>query len=87
LKKYFLFEKEKMPKYWTSWFSKGSSTQYNFDDWITGESDDNTFTFCALIVCDTEEQVWDLIKTHFPDYRYRFCDQKDDDWTPNIRFI
>ncbi len=43
-------------------------------------------TICAEIVADSEEDVWELVAIHYPDYRQRFCDEMAPDQKRSSRF-
>jgi hypothetical protein len=43
-------------------------------------------TLCAVIDAASEEAVWALIATHFPDYKQRFIEPRPGDWAPGDRF-
>lgn len=86
-----------MRRYWVSWWSsyhinKGC-TKPPFQVWISGErgksaEDDmlEDVSLCAVIDAESEQQIWDAVKKHFPDYEERFCNAVEADFTPNNRF-
>ena len=43
-------------------------------------------SICALVDAKNEEEIWETISKHFPDYKIRFCEEKDLDFTPSNRF-
>jgi len=43
-------------------------------------------TLCAVIDAENDDDLWKLVAKHFPDYRYRFCEQKEADFQPGSRF-
>jgi len=58
-------------------FFRGDDSDPGIGDWF----DNNAISdgiFCALIEADNEEQVWEIISLHFPDYEERFCEEKPD---------
>ena len=88
-----------MKRYWVSWMSgyyldEGCTTP-PFIVWVTGyisrvnnETDDrDDCNICAVIDAESEQEVWEMINNHFPDYKERFIEEKDLDWEPNsVRF-
>jgi len=75
-------------KYWTSWWSGNyedeGCTAPPFKFWTSGEerregdTDRIDLSICALIEAADSEEVWQLVEGHFPDYRARFCEQRDE---------
>ena len=43
-------------------------------------------SICAVIDAECEEDVWDLVAKHFPDFETRFCEHVADDYKPGSRF-
>ena len=43
-------------------------------------------TACALVEAESVDQIWEVVGKFFPDYRERFCEERESDWTPNDRF-
>ncbi len=43
-------------------------------------------TAVALVEADSVGQIWKVISKFFPDYKERFCEERDTDWTPGDRF-
>lgn len=41
---------------------------------------------CAVIDATDEEAIWKVVKHHFPDYIYRFCQEEQNDFIPGDRF-
>lgn len=79
-----------MQRYWVSWYSfnyaKDGCTSPPFQAWVTGETMEDEWIFCALVEANKEADVWDAIKRHYPDYRMRFINDAEPDWIPNNRF-
>lgn len=44
-------------------------------------------SICAVIDSENEDDVWELVLKHFPDYKPRFCEIRDSDFQPNNRFL
>jgi len=86
-----------MTRFWVSWWSsyhiKMGCTKPPFQAWISGERgwneewhDSAEVSLVAVIDAESEAQIWEGVKKHFPDYDPRFCDEVADDWQPNDRF-
>lgn len=84
-----------MKRYWVSWFSgyyeDEGCTKPPFQVWISGyrdrpKSDRDECIICAVIDANSEKQIWEAVKKHFPDFKERFCEQKDVDYKPSGRF-
>ena len=86
-----------MNRYWVSWWSgyykSEGCTQPPFQIWNSGERPSGIhrpnrteISFCAVVDSDSENSVWELVKKHFPDYKKRFCNQKEPDFEPGDRF-
>lgn len=43
-------------------------------------------TACAMIDAESEDEIWQVIGHHFPDYEVRFIEGRDDGHTPGDRF-
>jgi len=43
-------------------------------------------SICAHIQAESEEQVWEIVGKHFPDYEFRFIDEVPMDHKLNDRF-
>jgi hypothetical protein len=43
-------------------------------------------TACALVDAESEDEIWQVIGSYFPDYEVRFIEGRDDDYTPGDRF-
>lgn len=50
----------------------------------TNQKDD--CVICAIVIAESEIDVWAIIGKHFPDYSERFCEECADDWAPGDRF-
>lgn len=46
----------------------------------------DTATICAIIDAENEEEIWPVIAKHFPDYKFRFCEERAIDWVVGDRF-
>lgn len=75
-----------MIRYWVSWISKLEAENVPFRYWITGYTADDSFTYVADIRADSEQAAFAKIAEYFPDYEYRFCDEKPEEWQPSDRF-
>jgi hypothetical protein len=88
------YEREgiRMTRYWVSWWSgyylDEGCTKPPFQSWISGQRDGprDECSFCAVIDADSESEILDCIRHHFPDYELRFCNPKPDDYEPGDRF-
>lgn len=49
-----------------------------------GEKDD--CTICAVIDANSEDEIWDSVHKHFPDYEERFINEVEPDYEPGDRF-
>lgn len=86
-----------MIRFWVSWwtgnYADEGCTKPPFQVWNSGSRDragDNErddISMCAVIDAESETQIWDAIKSHFPDYEMRFCHERESDWTPGDRFV
>jgi len=56
-----------------------------YDEYLNTHSKDDC-TICALIDAPSEEAIWEVVAKHFPDYEYRFCEERPADYTPGDRF-
>lgn len=75
-----------MNSYWVSWWSECDFPDVSTmpETWHTGArcgSDGSdgwfsSYSYCSLIVAESEEAVWDLVRKHYPDYEERFCDPR-----------
>lgn len=43
-------------------------------------------SICAVIDAESEDDIWELVAKHFPDYQHRFCDEVASDFKPSDRF-
>ena len=43
-------------------------------------------TACALVEANNEAEIWPVISRYFPDYTFRFCEERDADYVPGDRF-
>ena len=81
-----------MKRFWISWYSKLEPEieveKIPFKYWDTGQTMDEppAITYCSLMEAESEEDAFNKVSELFPDYRYRFCDEKPDDWQPGDRF-
>lgn len=85
-----------MARYWVSWYSgyyiSEGCTKPPFQIWESGyrERNDDTMktdlTLCAVIDANSEDEIWQVIERHFPDYEYRFCEPRELDYMPGDRF-
>jgi len=55
------------------------------EDYLDEHSKD-TATICALVDASTEDEIWEVVRKHFPDYEQRFIEPCPDDHTPGDRF-
>lgn len=46
----------------------------------------NDATICAFIDAESEGALWLIVAKHFPDWKYRFCEEKEPDFRPGNRF-
>ena len=89
-------KKEETRRFWVSWYStyhiKYKCTTPPFKIWESGycdnpaDEDIDLSTWCAVIEANSEQEIWQVIKNHFPDYEERFCEERNSDWEPNDRF-
>jgi hypothetical protein len=56
-----------------------------YDEYMDTHSRDDC-SLCAVIKCENEDGVWELVSRHFPDYVPRFCDEKESNFCPGGRF-
>ena len=63
-------------------FSLTIDDQDEYDEYLNEHGRDDC-TICAAIESDSEAAIWELVAKHFPDYRYRFCEEKDPDFDPH----
>lgn len=77
-----------MKRFWISWYSKLKPDNIPFKCWITGETMDEppSFTYVADIQAESENDAFNHVGLHFPDWKYRFCEEKAIDWQPSNRF-
>jgi len=88
-----------MKRFWISWWSGNyedeGCTKPPFQFWVSGqrdrdnddsESERDECAICAVIDANSEEEIWPVVKKHFPDYEPRFCTEKRPDYVPNDRF-
>jgi hypothetical protein len=77
-----------MKRFWISWYSKLEPDNIPFKCWITGETMDEppAYTYCSLMDAESEEDAFDKVFQLFPDYTYRFCEEKPSDWQLGDRF-
>ena len=60
--------------------------------WCTGTSnvfDEECSVMCATVDAESEENAFELIKHHWPEYTtdyFRFCELQEPDFKPNDRF-
>lgn len=85
-----------MNRYWVSWWSgyykdEGCTTP-PFQIWISGQkarsntTEKDDCSICAVIDANNENEIWPVIKKHFPDYEPRFCSLRENDFNPGDRF-
>lgn len=43
-------------------------------------------TACALVEAENEDEIWRVVAKYFPDYRYRFCEEREPGYVPGDRF-
>lgn len=46
----------------------------------------DNLTLCAVVDAESEDDVWVLVAKHYPDYKPRFCEEKEPDFKPGDRF-
>jgi hypothetical protein len=85
-------------KYWVSWYTTrgedNDAPDVDFRHWLTSQGnrsdeddpDTEEWTICATIEAINEEDVWDQVASAWPNYKYRFCNVKEDDFKPGDRF-
>jgi hypothetical protein len=88
-------------KFWTSG-TRGRAneglTSAEYDKYLHMEDADEAIEFkeehyrddcslCAVIDAESEDAVWELVSKHFPDYCQRFCEEKEENFTPGSRFL
>lgn len=89
-------------RFWVSWISGNYAdegcTKPPFKFWVSGQmfrnnptldengEEKNDCTICAVIDSESKNDIWKLVKRHFPDYRERFIEEKPADWKPGDRF-
>ncbi len=92
-------EQNSMTRFWVSWWSgyyeSEGCTEPPFQVWISGarlrsedaeDTEKDDVSICAVIDAENEEQIWEVVGKHFPDYESRFCNHKESDWQPGDRF-
>ncbi len=85
-----------MNRYWVSWYSGNYAdegcTKPPFKFWNTGYRDRKNksgqeerteCSLCAVIDAVNEKEIWKIVKQYFPDYKFRFCEEKENNYTPN----
>lgn len=71
--------------YWISgWKFKPGMNPFNMPDGDDGEG--LVPSICAVIDAESEDAVWGGVSKFFPDYEVRFCEERDDDYSPGDRF-
>ena len=79
-------------RFWISWYSPLSPERIPFKSWVTGqrgfsESDKGfAIIYVGDIHAESEEKAFEQVTSVFPDYEYRFCEEKAEDWKPSDRF-
>jgi exonuclease SbcD len=85
-------------KFWASWWSSYDSdkgcTEPPFEVWLTGEREaahgdpgHSELSFCALVEAESVQEVWEVVRVHYPDFEPRFANLVADDWSaPADRF-
>jgi len=43
-------------------------------------------TVCAAVDANSEDEIWEVVGKYFPDYKVRFCEERDSSWSPGDRF-
>ena len=56
-----------------------------YDAFIDEHAKDDV-SICALIDAESEDQIWEVVAKHFPDYVVRFCEERPIDYNPGDRF-
>lgn len=46
----------------------------------------NDCSICALIDANDEKEIWEVVSKHFPDYKFRFCEEREPNHIPGNRF-
>lgn len=41
-------------------------------------------SLCACLDANSEEEIWQVVAKHFPDYEPRFCEIRDKDYNPSV---
>lgn len=84
-----------LKKFWVSWWTKylasDGCTQPPFQMWESGmkSDEDGLYTISsmvALVEASEQQEIWSVIKNHFPDYEQRMCEPVADNWKPGDRF-
>ena len=81
-------------KYWISWYSKKKYKEFEICNpwWYSGSRcSDGAVTICAALIAsseeDAKEQIYKAYDIRPKDIEFRFCDLKEDCWSPfNSRF-
>lgn len=85
-------------RYWVSWWSgyydDEGCTEPLFQIWISGQRNRvkdgkidnkrNECSICAVIDAESEDEIWEVVKKHFPDMEERFCELRDFDYDPSV---
>lgn len=54
-----------------------------YDEFLNKHAKDDC-SICACIDAESEEDIWEVVSVHFPDYNPRFCELKDKNYNPSI---
>lgn len=83
-----------MKRFWLSWYEPNDQGDYRpikwpvvpsvLHWWCTGEViDGSAFTLVALVEAASEAAAKEVIKDHWCPSKWRFCEERGADWTPD----
>lgn len=58
-------------------------TDEEMEDYLNEKSRDDC-SLCACIDANSEDQIWEAVARHYPDYEPRFCEEREKDYNPSI---
>lgn len=50
------------------------------------DSERDEQALCAVLDVELEQEIWEVVRQHFPDCKPRFCEPKPADFLPGDRF-
>lgn len=69
------------------WLTGQGQRRENLPQTFPGTNDEkDDCTLCAMIHASTEDEIWVVVKKHFPDYEKRFIELRYEHQVPNDRF-